>query len=117
MPDLVTVERFATEFKAHAAAVHLAEHEIESVVSDAATNAYLPVGGFAGIAVRLSVAREDMTRARELLAAFFEEEARAALPPYEEADSIEDDDERCLQCSADFPDDADACPSCGWTFG
>jgi len=62
--------------------------------------------------IRLDVDSEHLERAREIVAA-----VRAALPPYIEADSRLENDDRCPACRAFLEEDSDDCPACGWTCG
>ncbi|MHC4821317.1 MAG: hypothetical protein ACYTDX_06320 [Planctomycetota bacterium] len=123
MPELVTLETFDSAFAAHSAAAHLNEHGVSATVSDEQLTTMHPFLGFATVNIRLCVEESLVGEARKILAPFMEEQRRAARISYDAAegglpaDGVEPDEDICLNCKADFPDDADACPACGWTFG
>ena len=114
MNDLVTVATFTTLPEAEAARLRFESAGIPAVVTDAEiVNMDWLLGNAVGY-IKLQVPRERAAAATALLDQIAAERrerlARSADDPFAPEEAA------CLACGKDMPDDADRCPSCGWTW-
>lgn len=104
--DLITVATFRTAPEAELAKTALDAEGIESFIADAEMVTMDWLLGVAIGDVKIQVARRVAERARDFLAS---------------RRRVHDEDEpvgpaTCLACGAVFPEEADQCPACGWSF-
>jgi hypothetical protein len=104
--DLVTVATFRTAPEAELAKTALDAEGIEAFVADAETVTMDWLLGIAVGDVKIQVARSVAAQAREYLA------GRRGTHSVDDPTAPG----RCLSCGALFPEDADRCPVCGWSF-
>ncbi len=62
-------------------------------------------------APRIVVARDDASRARQIIEHWEETASRTAADAQHDADI-----DACLACGSIMPTDSDACPKCGWSY-
>ena len=104
--DLITIATFRTAPEAELVKTALDAEGITAFIADAETVTMDWLLGVAIGDVKLQVARRDKYQAR----AFLAERSKAR------ADNERESHATCLSCGAPFPEDANKCPQCGWTF-
>jgi len=104
--DLVTVATFNMVPEAEMCKLRLETSGITVFLADASTvNMDWLIGNAIGcVKVQVPAAQAEAAEAAI-------ERMRA-----EQAADEDDDVDRCLECGAAMPEEADACPACGWTY-
>lgn len=113
--DLVTVATFSTLPEAEAARLHLETEGVSVVLVDAEIVSMDWLLGNAVGNVKLQVPDSMVDQAVRLLDEVAEE--RAKRREMEGDDDWESpDDELCLSCGAQMPEDENRCEACGWSW-
>lgn len=106
---LVTVWNYSNSAEARLGLMALNDAGIEAEIRNENTVQWDPVLDVA-IGLQLRVARDDADRALEVL-----KRAPTTGGGIKHDSPVPDD--TCMQCGTEVPDDADACPQCGWSWG
>lgn len=110
---LVTIDEFPSAFAADLARSHLELHGIEAICHGFGGVQDVGLGAGVLATIKLEVRKSDAEAAIAIL-----KEARPDLMPDLRARDSGDMREAfvCFACAEIIPDDADACPACGWTW-
>jgi hypothetical protein len=109
--QLVTVETYSFLPQAQAAKLQLEGNGITVFLADAETvNMDWLLGNAIGN-IKLQVPAEQAERALEVL-----DDMKEKARERREAESEDDEGERCLACGTKIPEDESRCPSCGWSY-
>lgn len=106
---LVTVARFDTVVEARFAAARLKDAGFETWFHDGNFTTSHGLGAIAACGVHLRVRAEDEAYASRVLDDHRARAAERHADPQQAGDT-------CAPCGAELPDDATACPECGWTW-
>jgi hypothetical protein len=106
---LVNFCTYSSAIQAEVVKLALAAEGIESFVGDANIVSAEWLAGAAFGGVKLKIAEADVPAAMALLKA---KPSLANPSAARQTDGVP----RCLSCDAPMPEEADACPACGWSY-
>ena len=107
--ELVTIATFGSPPEAETARLVLDDAGIPVFLAGLETDSVLRIWNIAE--VKLQVRQSDAEAAAAILA-----EKQAAMPDDSPTETEDSDRTSCLSCGQPIPDEATACPACGWSY-
>lgn len=112
--DFITVATFSTLPEAEAARLHLETEGLPTILMDAeiVSMDWLLGNAVGNVKLQVPVSRADQALA--LLRQVEEERAKRREAAADDWEST--DDELCLACGSEMPEDESRCENCGWSW-